>query len=43
MEIRNLDKILVETDAFGCMKNDIVDNIFVVSLVIMHYKSNTIL
>jgi len=34
MKIRNLDGILDEISDFGWTKNDILDNIFLVSLVI---------
>jgi len=36
-KIRNLDEILDEIGDFGQTKNDILDNIFLLSLVIMLY------
>jgi len=35
-KIRNLDEILDETGDFGRTKNDILDNIFFVSLSILY-------
>jgi len=37
MKIRNLDEILDEIGDFGWTKNDILDNIFLVSLAMMPF------